>query len=83
MTKYNKYQNARKLVLFKVRKLKKNYQNYFQKHLKNVNKNYGTASQSIVTLKSKDETAPISLIVNGNVITNKNYINDIFNDCFD
>ena len=41
------------------------------------------ASQSIVTLKSKDETAPTSLIVNGNVITNKNDINDIFNDCFD
>lgn len=62
--------------------LKKKYQNYFKKYLKNVHKNYVTASQSIVTLKSEDETAPTSSIVNGNVITNKNYISDIFNDCF-
>ena len=38
--------------------------------------------KSIVTLKSKDKTAQNSLIVNGIVITNKNWIAEIFNHCF-
>ena len=33
-----------------------------------------------LTLKSKDKTSPNSLMVNGNVITNKNCIAEIFND---
>ena len=40
--------------------------------------------KSIVTLKSKDKTTPNSKIkmVNGNIITNKNSIAEIFNDFF-
>ena len=38
--------------------------------------------KSIVTLESKDKTAPNLLIVNGNVIINKSYIAEIFNDFF-
>ena len=36
--------------------------------------------KSIVTLKSKDKTIPNWLMVNGNVIINKNCIAEIFND---
>ena len=57
------------------------YQNHFQKHLKNVKKTWNSI-KSIVTLKSKDKTAPNLLIVNGNVIINKSYIAEIFNDFF-
>ena len=38
--------------------------------------------KSIVTLKSKDKTSPNSLMVNGNAITNKNCIIEIFSDFF-
>ena len=40
------------------------------------------ATKSIITLKPKDKTAPNLLIGNKNVITNKNYIAEIFNDIF-
>ena len=33
--------------------------------------------KSIVSLTSKEKTAPNSLIVNGNIFTNKNYIAEI------
>ena len=36
--------------------------------------------ESIVTLKFKDKTTPNSLMVNGNVIANKNCIAKILND---
>ena len=53
VVKHNKYENAWNLVIFKVKKLKKQfYQNYFQKHSKNV----------LNQLKSKDKTAPNLLI---------------------
>ena len=55
--------------MFRVKKLKKEY--YFQTHSKNV-KNTLDGIKSIVTMKSKDKnTAPNSLIVNGNDITKK------------
>ena len=38
--------------------------------------------KSIVALKSKDKTTPNLLMVNGNVIINKNCIAEIFNDFF-
>ena len=38
--------------------------------------------KSIVTLKPKDKATPNSLMVNGNVIINKNRIAEIFNDVF-
>ena len=38
--------------------------------------------KSIAALKSKDKTTPNSLMVNGNVITNKKCIAEIFNNFF-
>ena len=38
--------------------------------------------KSISTLKSKDKITPNSLMVNGNVITNKEWIVEIFNNFF-
>ena len=38
--------------------------------------------KSIVVVKSKDKTTPNLLMVNGNVIINKNCIAEIFNDFF-
>ena len=67
---------------FKVKNSKKEYyQTYFQKHSKYVKKTWD-GIKSIVTLKSKDKTTPNSLMVNGNVIINKNCIAEIFNDFF-
>ena len=65
----------------KNQKKKEYYQNYFQKHSKNVKRNWDSI-KSIVTLKSKNKTTPNSLIVNRNVITYKNCIAEIFNDFF-
>ena len=71
-----------KLSYIRSQKIEKRiYQNYFQKHSKNVKKTWDSI-KSIVTLKSKDKTAPNLLIVNGNVIINKSYIAEIFNDFF-
>ena len=42
----------------------------------------GMASNELLTLKSKDKTAPNLLIVNKNVITIKNYIAEKFIDFF-
>ena len=81
VTKHGKYKNARNVVIFKVKQSKKECQNYFQKHSKNVIKTQGGV-KSIVTLKSKDKTTPNSLMVNGNIITNRNCIAEIFNDFF-
>ena len=79
VAKHNKYKNARNVIIFKVKKSKKEYyQNYFQKHSKNVKKNWD-GIKSIVTLKFKDKTTPNLLMVNGNVIINKNCIAEIFN----
>ena len=36
VTKHGKYKNARNVVIFKVKQSKKECQNYFQKHSKNV-----------------------------------------------
>ena len=42
VAKHNKYKNARNVIIFKVKKSKKEYyQNYFQKLSKNVKKNLG------------------------------------------
>ena len=39
VAKHNKYKNARNVIIFKVKKPKKEYyQNYFQKYSKNVKK---------------------------------------------
>ena len=82
VAKHNKYKNARNVIIFKVKKSKKEYyQNYFQKHSKNVKKTWD-GIKSIVTLKSKDKTTPNSLMVNENVIINNNCIAEIFNDVF-
>ena len=82
VAKHNKYKNAQSSVIFKAKKSeKKEYQNYFQKHSKNVKKNWDSI-KSTVTLKSKNKTTPNSLIVNGNVITYKKCITEIFNDFF-
>ena len=71
-----------KLSYIRSQKIEKRiYQNYFQKHSKNVKKTWDSI-KSIVKLKSKDKTAPNLLIVNGNVIINKSYIAEIFNDFF-
>ena len=82
VAKHNRYKNARNTFIFKVEQSKKEYyQNYFRKHSKNAKKTwYGI--KSMVALKSKDKTTPNSLMVNGNVITNKNCIAEIFNDFF-
>ena len=67
---------------FKVKNSKKKYyQTYFQKHSKYVKKTWD-GIKSIVTLKSKDKTTPNSLMVNGNAITNRNCIAEIFSDFF-
>ena len=81
VAKHGKYKNARNVVIFKVKQSKKECQNYFQKHSKNVIKTWG-GIKSIVTLKSKDKTTPNSLMVNENIITNRNCIAEIFNDFF-
>ena len=82
IAKHSNYKNARNLVIFKVKKQKKEYyQNYFQKHSKNVIKAWKSI-KSIITLKSKYKTAPDLLIVNENIIINKNYIVEILNDFF-
>ena len=82
VAKHNKYKNAQNAIIFKVKKSKnKHYQIYFQKHLRNV-KTTWDGIESIVTLKSKDKTTPNSLMINGNVIINKNGIAKIFNDFF-
>ena len=36
VAKHNKYKNTQNVVIFKVKQSKKLYQNYFQKHSKNV-----------------------------------------------
>ena len=42
VAKHNKYKNAQKVIIFKVKKSKKEYyQSYFQKHSKNVKKTLG------------------------------------------
>ena len=66
VAKHNKYKNAQSSVIFKAKKSEKKeyYQNYFQKHSKNVKKNWDSI-KSTVTLKSKNKTTPNSLIVNG------------------
>ena len=47
VAKHNKYENARNVIIFKVKILKKQYyQNYFRKHPKNVKKP-GTASNQL------------------------------------
>ena len=47
VAKHNKYKNARNLIIFNAGKSKKEYyQNYFQKHSKNVKK-HGTASNQL------------------------------------
>ena len=82
VAKHDKYKNARNVIIFKVKKSKKeHYQNYFQKHLKNVKTTWNDI-ESIVTLKSKDRTTLNSLMVNGSAIMNKNGITEIFNDFF-
>ena len=82
VAKHNRYKNPRNVITFKVKKSKKEqYQNYFQKHSNNVKKAWD-GIKSIVTLKSKDKTTPNSLMVNGNVVTNKNCIAEIFNNFF-
>ena len=41
VAKHNKYENAQNVIIFKVKKSKKEcYQNYFQNHAKNVNKTW-------------------------------------------
>ena len=82
IAKHKKYQNARDLVIFKIKKSKKEYyQNYFQKHSKNVKKTWDSI-KSIVMLKYIDKTTPNSFNVNGNGITNKICIAEIFSDFF-
>ena len=80
IAKHKKHQNTRDLVIFKVKKSKKEYyQNYFQKHSKNVKKTWDSI-KSIVMLKYIDKTTPNSF--NGNGVTNKICIAEIFNDFF-
>ena len=80
--KHNKYKNARNVAIFKVKQSKNEYyENYFQKHFKNVKKTWG-GIKSVVTLKSKDKATSNLLMVNGNVITNKSCIAEIFDDFF-
>ena len=82
IAKHKKYKNSRNVITFKIKQSKKEYyQNYFQKHSKNVEKCWG-GIKSIATLKSKDKTTRNSLMVNENVIANKNWIAEIFNDFF-
>ena len=82
VAKHNKYKKAQNLVIFKVKKSKKEYfQNYIQNHSRNYKKTWD-GIKSIATLKSKDKTSPNLLIVNGNIITSKTCIAEIFNDFF-
>ena len=82
VAKHNRYKNARNTFMFEMEQSKKEYyQNYFRKHSKNAKKTWD-GIKSMVALKSKDKTTPNSLMVNGNVITNKNCIAEIFNNFF-
>ena len=55
VARHSKYKSARKLVIFKMKKIKKeSYKNYFQRCSKNVKKTWG-GIKSIVTLKFKDK----------------------------
>ena len=56
VAKYSKYKKARNVIIFKVKKSKKEYyQNYFQIYSKNVKKPWDDI-KSIVTLQSKGKT---------------------------
>ena len=83
VAKNSKYKNARNLVILKV----KNSEiigivRFIFESIQNMLKKPKGGFKLVGTLKSKDETAPNLLIANKNVITNKNYIADIFNDLF-
>ena len=57
VAKHSKYKNIRNLITFKVKKSKKEYyQNYFQKHSRNVKKIWD-GIKSIVTLISKEKNS--------------------------
>ena len=75
VSKHSKYKNARKKK--KISK-KEHCQNYFQKHSKNVKKDLGphqiNCNIKSNQIKPKDKTTSNSLMINGNVIINKNCI---------
>ena len=82
IAKHKKYKNSRNVITFKIKQSKKEYyQNYFQKHSKNVKKSWG-GIKSITAVKFIDKTTRNLLMVNENVIANKNWLAEIFNDLF-
>ena len=81
-TKHNNSKIARNSIISKMKESKKqSYQHCFQKHSTNIKKTWD-GIKSIVTLKAKAKTSPISLTLNGVTITNKKSIVETFNNFF-
>ena len=82
VAKHNRYKNAQNTFIFKVKQSKKEYYRIIFESIQKILKKPWDDIKSMVALKSKDKTTPNSLMVNGDVITNKNCIAGIFNDFF-